>query len=203
MKLTKFGHACVRLEKDGKILLIDPGAYSGDEAFEAADAILITHEHPDHVDPARIAGLQAPIFTTAGVAGQLNDERVTVVSEGDSFDAAGFAVRAYGKDHAVILPEIGVPCENIGFLVEDAVYHPGDSFTQPDREVHTNLVPISGPWFALPAAVEYARSIKAQQTVGIHNALLSELGLGMMQRFLDADGRPYHGLEPGQSLEIN
>ena len=204
MKLTKFAHACVRLEKDGKVLLIDPGTFSEDTAFETADAVLITHEHPDHVDVERLRGLQAPIFTTAGVAGQLDDERVTVVSDGQSFDAAGFAVRAYGKDHAVILPELGVPCENIGYLVDDAVYHPGDSFTRPDREVHTNLVPISGPWFALPAAVEYARSVTAEQTVGIHNALLSDIGLGMMKRWIgEAGGRPYHGLTPGQSLEIN
>lgn len=204
MKLTKFAHACVRLEKDGKVLLIDPGTFCEDAAFERADAILITHEHPDHVDAERLRGLQAPIFTTAGVAAQLDDERVTVVADGQSFDAAGFAVRAYGKDHAVILPELGVPCENIGYLVDDALYHPGDSFTRPDREVHTNLVPISGPWFALPAAVEYTRSVKAEQTVGIHNALLTDIGLGMMKRWIgEAGGRPYHGLTPGQSIELN
>ncbi|MGW6198467.1 MBL fold metallo-hydrolase [Kribbella sp. NPDC055110] len=204
MKLTKFAHACVRLEKDGKVLLIDPGTFSEDAAFEKADAVLITHEHPDHIDVERLSGLQVPVFTTAGVAAQLNDERVTVVSDGQAFDAAGFAVRAYGKDHAVILPELGVPCENIGYLVDDAVYHPGDSFTRPDREVHTNLVPISGPWFSVPPAVEYARSIKAEQTVGIHNALLSDIGLGMMARWItEAGGRPYHGLTPGQSLEIS
>ncbi|TCC37189.1 MBL fold metallo-hydrolase [Kribbella sindirgiensis] len=204
MRLTKFAHACVRLEKDGKVLLIDPGTFSEDAAFEKADAVLVTHEHPDHVDVERLRGLQVPVFTTAGVAAALNDERVTVVADGQSFDAAGFAVRAYGKDHAVILPELGVPCENIGYLVDDAVYHPGDSFTQPDREVHTNLVPISGPWFSTAAGVDYARSVKAQQTVGIHNALLSDIGLGMMQRWIgEAGGRPYHGLTPGQSLEIN
>jgi len=203
VKLTKFAHACVRLEKDGKVLLIDPGTFSEDAAFETADAVLITHEHPDHVDVERLRGLQVPIFTTAGVAGQLGDERVTVVSDGQSFDAAGFAVRAYGKDHAVILPELGVPCENIGYLVDDAVYHPGDSFTRPDREVHTNLVPISGPWFALPPAVEYARSIKSQQTVGIHDALLSPIGQSMFSRFLNADDRPYLGLAPGESTEID
>ncbi|GAA1135963.1 MBL fold metallo-hydrolase [Kribbella jejuensis] len=204
MKLTKFAHACVRLEKDGKVLLIDPGVFSESAAFEQADAVLITHEHPDHVDAERLKRLQAPIFTTAGVAAGLDDERVTVVADGQSFEAAGFTVRAYGKDHAVILPELGVPCENIGLLIEDAVYHPGDSFTQPDREVHTNLVPISGPWFSLPSAVEYARSVKAQQTVGIHNALLSDVGLGMMQRWIgEAGGRPYHGLTPGQSIELS
>nr|WP_272954901.1 MBL fold metallo-hydrolase [Kribbella shirazensis] len=202
--MTKFAHACVRMEKDGKVLLIDPGTFSEDAVFEQADAVLITHEHPDHVDVERLRGVQAPIFTTAGVAGQLNDERVTVVADGQSFDAAGFAIRAYGRNHAMILPELGVPCENIGYLVDDAIYHPGDSFTQPDREVHTNLVPISGPWFALPAAVEYARSVKAQQTVGIHNALLSDVGLGMMQRWIgDAGGRPYHALTPGQSIELS
>ena len=95
-----------------------------------------------------------------------------VVAGGQSFEAADFSVSAHGKDHAVILPEWGVPCENIGFLIDDAVYHPGDSFTQPDRAVHTNLVPISGPWFALPPAVEYARAVKSEQTVGIHDALL-------------------------------
>jgi L-ascorbate metabolism protein UlaG (beta-lactamase superfamily) len=205
VKLTKFAHACVRLEKDGKVLLIDPGTFSEDAAFEKADAVLVTHEHPDHLDIERIKALDVPVYTNAGVAAQLTElgERVHVVAGAQSFEAAGFSVSAYGKDHAVILPEWGVPCENIGFLVDDAVYHPGDSFTRPDRAVHTNLVPISGPWFALPPAVEYARAVKSEQTVGIHDALLSPIGQNMFSRFLNADDRPYHGLTPGQSLEIN
>ncbi|MFF0265244.1 MBL fold metallo-hydrolase [Kribbella sp. NPDC004536] len=206
MKLTKFAHACVRLEKDGRVLLVDPGSFSEDAAFEKADAILVTHEHQDHLDVDRVSALDVPVYTNAGVAAQLTalGDRVHVVEGGQSFEAAGFSISAYGKDHAVILPELGVPCENIGFLIEDAVYHPGDSFTQPDREVHTNLVPISGPWFSLAPAVEYARSVKAQQTVGIHNALLSEVGLGMMKHWItEAGGRPYHGLTSGQSLDLS
>jgi L-ascorbate metabolism protein UlaG (beta-lactamase superfamily) len=206
MKLTKFAHACVRLEKDGKILLVDPGTFSEDAAFERADAILVTHEHPDHLDVERIAKLDAPVYTNAGVAAQLAElgDRVSVVADGQSFDAAGFAVRAYGKDHAIILPELGVPCENVGYLIEDAVYHPGDSFTQPDRQVHTNLVPISGPWFSLPPAIEYARAIASEQTIGIHDALLSPIGLGMMKRWLgERGGRPYLALTPGESTDLN
>jgi L-ascorbate metabolism protein UlaG (beta-lactamase superfamily) len=206
VKLTKYTHACVRLEKDGKVLLVDPGTFAEDEAFETADAILITHEHPDHMDADRLQSLDAPIYTNAGVAAQLGSlaERVQVVEGGQAFEAAGYAIRAYGKDHAVILPELGVPCQNIGFLIEDAVYHPGDSFTQPDREVYTNLVPISGPWFSLPPAVEYARAIKAEQTIGIHDALLSPIGLGMMKRWLtEQGGHPYLGLTPGESTELS
>ena len=205
MKLTKFAHACVRVEKDGKVLLVDPGSFSEDAAFEKADAILVTHEHQDHLDIDRVAALDAPVYTNAGVAAQLTalGDRVHVVEGGQSFEAAGFSVSAYGKDHAVILPEWGVPCENIGFLIDDAVYHPGDSFTQPDRAVHTNLVPISGPWFCLPPAVDYARAVRAEQLVGIHNALLSPIGLNMFSRFLNSDERPYLGLAPGESVEIN
>ncbi|TWD79689.1 L-ascorbate metabolism protein UlaG (beta-lactamase superfamily) [Kribbella amoyensis] len=204
MQLTKFTHACVRLDKDGKALLIDPGSFSEDAAFERADAILVTHEHPDHLDVDRIKNLDAPVYTNAAVAAQLTElgDRVHVVEDGQAFDAAGFAIRAYGKDHAVILPELGVPCQNVGFLVEDAVYHPGDSFTQPDRAVHTNLVPVSGPWFSLAPAVEYARAVDSQQTLGIHDALLSPIGQGMFQRWLDGESGPYHLANPGDTFEI-
>jgi L-ascorbate metabolism protein UlaG (beta-lactamase superfamily) len=205
VKLTKYSHACVRLEKDGKILLVDPGNFAEDAAFEGVDAILVTHEHLDHLDPARVKKLDAPIWTNASVASQLGDlgDRVNVVADGQAFEAAGFAVRAYGRDHAIILPELGVPCQNVGYLIEDAVYHPGDSFTRPDRKVHTNLVPISGPWFCMPPAVEYARAVNAQQTLGIHDALLGPIGLGMMPRFFNTDERPYLSLTPGDSVEID
>jgi L-ascorbate metabolism protein UlaG (beta-lactamase superfamily) len=206
VKLTKFAHACVRLEKDGKVLLVDPGTFSEDAVFERADAVLVTHEHPDHLDVDRISALDVPVYTNAGVAAQLGalGDRVTVVADGQSFEAAGFAIRAYGKDHAVILPELGVPCENVGYLIEDAVYHPGDSFTQPDREVHTNLVPISGPWFSLPPAIDYARAVNSTQTIGIHDALLSPIGQAMLQRFLTQQGgHPCVALKPGESTDIN
>jgi L-ascorbate metabolism protein UlaG (beta-lactamase superfamily) len=205
VRLTKYTHACVRLEKDGKVLLIDPGTFSEASAFERADAILVTHEHQDHLDIERVQALDVPVYTNAGVAAQLTElgDRVHVIAGGQSFEAAGFSVSAFGKDHAIILPEWGVPCENIGFLIDDAVYHPGDSFTRPDRAVHTNLVPISGPWFSLPPAVDYARSVKSEQLVGIHDALLSQIGLNMMPRFLNSDERPYKALAPGDTLDIN
>ena len=60
MKLTKKSHACVRLEKDGRTLVIDPGVFSEEDAAVGADAILVTHEHPDHFNEGRLrAGLEA------------------------------------------------------------------------------------------------------------------------------------------------
>jgi L-ascorbate metabolism protein UlaG (beta-lactamase superfamily) len=205
MKLTKYQHACVRLSKDGKELLVDPGIWAEDEAFDGIDAILVTHEHFDHLDADRVRALDVPIWTNAGVAAELGElgDRVTVVAGGQSFEAAGFQISAYGNDHAIILPELGVPCQNVGYLIEDAVYHPGDSFTRPDRQVHTNLVPISGPWFSLPSAIGYVREVAAEQTIGIHDALLSDIGLTMGERWIGTQGgKPYVALKPTESVEI-
>jgi len=207
LKLTKYKHACVRLSKDGKELLVDPGIWAEDEVFDGVDAILVTHEHFDHLDADRVKASGLPIWTNAGVAAELGTglaDRITVVKGGESFEAAGFQISAYGNDHAIILPELGIPCQNVGYLIEDAVYHPGDSFTKPDREVHTNLVPISGPWFTLPGAVSYVREVAAQQTIGIHDALLSEIGLSMGERWVGGQGgKPYLALTPGDSVEIS
>src|SRR5262245_4553902 len=206
MKLTKYTHACVRLEKDGKDLVIDPGIWAEPEALDDADAILVTHEHADHVDVEMLDSLTAPVWTNAGAATQLErlGDRVSVVAAGDSFEAAGFSVRVYGTDHAVILAELGVPCRNTAYLVEDAVYHPGDSWTRPSRAVHTNLVPLSGPWHAVADAVAYARAVEAEQTIGIHDGLLSERGLQLGANWIGKyGGRPYRPLAPGSSVRVD
>jgi L-ascorbate metabolism protein UlaG (beta-lactamase superfamily) len=206
VQLTKYTHACVRLEKDGKVLLIDPGAWVEDAALQGVDAILVTHEHPDHLDADRVKASDAPIWTNSGVSAQLGElgDRVTVIEGGKSFEAAGFSVSAFGNDHAIILPELGVPCQNVGFLVEDAVYHPGDSWTRPDRAVHTNLVPLSAPWYTTPEAIAFTREVAAEQTIGIHDALLSGIGQMMAKNWIGGHGgKPYNPLAPGESVEIS
>lgn len=203
MRLTKYTHACVRLEKDGKVLVIDPGIWAEADAFDGADAVLVTHEHMDHLDADRLRASGVPVWANAGVAAKLEGD-ITVVEGGQSFEAAGFAVRAYGNDHAVILPELGVPCQNTAFLVEDAVYHPGDSFTRPDRAVHTNLVPLAGPWHVMADAVHYTRAVDARQTVNLHDAPLSDRGLALAKSWIGEEGgKPYRYLAPGEGLELS
>jgi L-ascorbate metabolism protein UlaG (beta-lactamase superfamily) len=51
MRFTKLGHSCVRLEKDGAVLVIDPGVWADAAAALAeAAAVMVTHEHADHLD---------------------------------------------------------------------------------------------------------------------------------------------------------
>jgi len=75
MRLTKLEHACVRLEKDGAVLVLDPGVWTGPEALERAGAVLITHEHFDHLNAdvlrAELAANPAlQVWANASVAGQ-------------------------------------------------------------------------------------------------------------------------------------
>ena len=68
MRITKFGHSCIRIEHDGHTLVVDPGGFTQPEAVDGADAVLVTHEHPDHYEPAHLARAGAPVFTIDAVA---------------------------------------------------------------------------------------------------------------------------------------
>src|SRR5690349_7538048 len=111
MRITKFGHACVRVEHDGVTVVIDPGVFTDLEAVDGADAVLITHEHADHVTPDHLRATEAPIWTIAAVAESIRRDapdvadRVTVVAPEQAFDV-GIPVRAVGELHAVIHPEM-------------------------------------------------------------------------------------------------
>ena len=208
MRLTKFIHACVRVERDGAVLVIDPGAFTEPAALDGADAVLITHEHLDHLDVDRLADALArrpsiTVHTHPEVVPKLAalDGVVQQVAAGEEFSAAGFRVRAYGGWHAEIHPDIPrVP--NLGFLVEESVYHPGDSFDVPaGAQVETLFVPVSGPWLKLAESVDFVRAVAPRRAYALHDCLLSEIG----GKIYDANlarlaGCDYQRLEPGTTI---
>ena len=218
MKLTKFTHACVRLEQDGRVLVFDPGTFSEtDEALAGAHAVLITHEHADHVDvDAVVAALQsntalelfAPEAVAATLRGKAPDagSRIHAAAAGEEFETAGFAVRTYGGQHALIHPQIPVVA-NVGYLVDGNVYHPGDSFAVPDGvEVKTLLVPIHAPWNKVGEVVDFVIGVRAPRAFPIHDALLNELGRGLVEghvtRIGARYGTEYRHLSSGDSVEV-
>jgi L-ascorbate metabolism protein UlaG (beta-lactamase superfamily) len=213
MRLTKLGHSCVRLEKDGSVLVIDPGVWSGaDAALTGADAVLITHEHVDHVDSDSVrsalsgdAGLE--LWTNASVGEQFAQfgARVHTVAHGDTFTAAGFDVHVYGRDHALIHRDIPIVA-NTGFAVDGAIFHPGDSFTVPEDRVPTLLLPGNAPWLKVSEMIDYARGVAPQRAYAIHDGLLNANGLGLMERMLQVAAEPlgadFARLEPGTTVEL-
>jgi L-ascorbate metabolism protein UlaG (beta-lactamase superfamily) len=218
MKLTKYAHACVRLEKDGKVLVFDPGTFSEtDQALHGADAVLITHEHADHVDvdavvAAVLGSGSLQIFAPESVAAQLRGEaagaedRIHAVDPGGDFEAAGFTIRSFGGQHALIHPQIPVVA-NIGYLVDSNVYHPGDSFVIPDGvDVKTLLVPIHAPWNKVGEVVDFVIGVRAPKAFPIHDALLNANGLGLIEghvtRMGAKYGTEYRHLSSGDAVEV-
>jgi len=205
MRLTKYGHACVRLEDGDRVLVIDPGTYSEPESLSGATAVLITHEHADHIDIDKLKAARAgnpalTVHTHPALAATLGDG-VIPVAPGDTFTAAGFSVRAVGGAHAEIID--GLPgCPNLGFIA-DGVYHPGDSLFVPAEPVDTLLVPASGPWLKLGEAIEFARAVKPARAFPIHDAMFSDLGLDNFDRWLDMKGgTDYTRIPLGESAEF-
>ena len=211
MRITKHGHACVRLDRGEVSLVVDPGAFTHPGAVEGATAVLITHEHADHWTPEMLRRTSGPVFTIEAVAAQIREqapevaERVTVVAPGESFDP-GIPATAVGEKHAVIHPELP-HFDNSGYLFEDEgqrVFHPGDALTLPGTDVDVLLLPVSAPWLKVSECIDYARDVGAARSVAIHDAIYSDIGhqvvSGQLERFLGERDQQYVRLKDGQEL---
>jgi L-ascorbate metabolism protein UlaG (beta-lactamase superfamily) len=211
VRITKFGHACVRLEYDGAVVVVDPGMFTDAEAVDGADAVVITHEHPDHYLADHLARTDAPVFTVAAVAAKIRDdapevsERVTVVSPGEAFEP-GIPARSVGELHAVIHPDLP-RFYNSGYLFDlggTTVYHPGDSLTLPGRPVDVLCVPVSAPWLKVAEAIDFARTVGAPKNLAIHDRVYSEAGLRIIDGhfgLLLPETSSYHRLADGADLD--
>ncbi|HEU5159465.1 MAG TPA: MBL fold metallo-hydrolase [Streptosporangiaceae bacterium] len=211
MRLTKLTHACVRLQKDDRALVIDPGGLTKEaDALDGADAILITHEHMDHLDADRLrrAASERPgleIYTCRAVADQLSGVSARVLGDGDAVTIAGFEVAVVGQRHEVVHPDVP-PVENIGFFVDDTVFHPGDAFTVPGRPVPTLLVPTNAPWMKNTEMIGYLREVAPERAYSVHDGLVNDIGLMLIDGNLGGEGKQqgkdFRRLAPGETLDL-
>jgi len=206
VKLTKFPHACLRIEQDGGVLVVDPGVFSSPaDALRGADAVLITHEHADHVDvdALKATGPGLAVYAPAEVVAQLSevDASITAVAPGETFTAAGLDVRVFGDRHAYIHKDVpDIP--NNAYLIGGKVYYAGDAFSLPGVEVETLFVPIGAPWMKLAEAIDYVRAVAPERAHPTHDAVLSAAGQGISDNWItQRGGATYSRLEPGKPVD--
>jgi L-ascorbate metabolism protein UlaG (beta-lactamase superfamily) len=197
MRITKYGHSCLHITEGSASILIDPGGFSqGFETLSGLTAVLLTHQHADHVDPKRLPLLLrgnpgATLYGDAGSVDLLAKEGITAtpVASGDRLDV-GIPVEVFAGDHAVIHRDIPV-IPNACYLIDGRLLHPGDSLTVLDRPVEILALPTSAPWMAVKEAVDYFRAVDPKAAIPIHDKLMANPAMvyGLLQRLGPADAR--------------
>lgn len=189
MQITHLGHSAVLVEVADRRILFDPGNFSERwHGLTGLDAILVTHLHPDHIDPQHVGALlaanpDAAVWVEPGVLSHVDlGDRARGLAQDESVELGGVRVDAVGGLHAIIhrdIPRIG----NVGLVVsaegEPTFFHPGDSLDAVPAGVDVVGIPMMGPWAAMKEHVDFLRALGAPYGFGIHEGLLSERGWGL------------------------
>ncbi len=212
MRVTKHEHACLRVEREGSQLIIDPGSFTLPlEDLAGTVAVVLTHEHPDHWTPDHLRRIRehapgVPIYGPAGLATAAAEFGAIAVSPGDTLTVGPFTLRFFGGRHAVIHESIPV-IDNVGVLVDDEFYYPGDSYAAPQGvRVRLLAAPVGAPWLKIGEAMDFVLAVAPEHAFATHDMTLSRIGLDMhrtrLQWATEQGGGRFTALEPGDTIEI-
>lgn len=211
MKIRHLVHSCLLVEAAGRRLLVDPGSFStetvralGADVLAGIDAVLVTHQHPDHVDPA----LLGEVLAAAPEAVVIAEPETAEMLEGDDLVAqdrllplpagsvhefsaaeghAPLRITAVGGRHAIIHPDI--PRVGNTGLVISAGDGPrlgitGDSL-EPVQEFHgidALAFAVVAPWSKMAETIEFLRAVRPRLALPVHDGVASEQGRAIYMR---------------------
>lgn len=217
MTIEKFLHSCLRVMVGGRRILIDPGAFCfadgrvKPEQLGPVDAILLTHEHPDHFEPNALRTIvasgattilaHAPLAEKVRAAGLPCEE----LPSGATRTVGAFTIEAMEASHGVLPFPVPPHC---GYLINGSLYHPGDSLVFPTgRAVDVLALPVTGPWCTVVAAVDAAKALHPRTVIPIHDAIIQPFFLDrlhwMVAKGLEGTGIAFCPLPLGTSLTVD
>jgi L-ascorbate metabolism protein UlaG (beta-lactamase superfamily) len=189
MRITHLGHSAVLVEVSDRRLLLDPGNFSDAwHSLTDLDAVIVTHQHPDHLDPEHVPALlsanpQALVYVEPQVVGKVPLAGARPLGADSSVELGGVTISAVGGLHAVIhrdIPRIG----NVGIVISASggptLFHPGDSLAEVPQGVDLVAIPAYGPWAAMGETIDFVRAVGAPQGFLIHEGLLNDRGRGLI-----------------------
>jgi L-ascorbate metabolism protein UlaG (beta-lactamase superfamily) len=214
MRVTKLEHAALVVEHSGDRLFVDPGKFTTPiTEASGALAVVITHLHDDHWTPEQIGRIRdrSPGVRVFGpdcvvAAAAEADIEVERVAPGDEVEIGPFRLRFFGGRHAVIHSSIPV-IDNVGVLVNDALYYAGDPFAVPEGvDVDVLAAPAGAPWMRIAEAMDYVMAVRPKRVFPTHEMVLSRAGKDLSNARLgwatQQVGGEYLPLEPGDSFDM-
>lgn len=168
--IQPLNHSALRFEFKGKQYYVDPAGQADWNALPKADAILITHEHRDHLDKAIINALKKPdtqILANASSAKAAGLGNVIEVGQTKPvLDISVEAIPAYNLDPQ--RPFHPKERKDNGYILtfgDQRVYVAGDTEGIPEMKALKNIdvafLPINLPYTMPPKdAAEAARAFK-------------------------------------------
>ena len=196
MRITHLGHSCLLVESASAAPPARPGLVHARlrGARRDLDAVLVTHQHVDHVDTERLPVLVdrnpgVRLLAESSVAAELTTLGLTAeaLAPGDRHAIGGAHVEVVGGAHALIHPDIP-RVANVGLLLtgdgDPVFFHPGDSYDVAPENVDILGLPITAPWTSIRETVAFARAVAAPTAVPIHDAGLSAVGRALYLRLI-------------------
>jgi len=200
MRITHLGHAAVLAETDDARLLIDPGNLADAwHDLTDLDGVLVTHQHPDHLDPDHVGALlavnpAATVLVEPSILQQIADGRIPELPRATAFSPdeqtviGDVLITGVGGQHAVIhrdIPRIG----NVGYVLRSAgqptFFHPGDAYDTAPQGIDVLAMPAYGPWAAMKETIDFVRAVGALEGFPIHGEMLNERGHNLVMSRID------------------
>ncbi len=220
MRISKFIHSCLLVEKGGDRLLFDPGKFSfvegrvKPEQFTGIAAIMLTHFHPDHVETEALKKIVtgnpgAVVLTNTEAQKKLAEAGVHAeVLESGTREVGGFRLEAFAAAHAPILGSEAP--QNTAYVVDDVLLNPGDSFAETLFEkagVRVLALPVMAPWSTELGVAEFVKRMRPQRVLPVHDGQAKDFFLkqryDVFEKYFSQEGIRFERMmEPGSSFEI-
>ncbi len=211
MKITKLGHCCLIIEINGIRFLTDPGNYTDSQnTITGIDAVVISHEHTDHlhVESLKIVlknNPQAVVICNLSVGKILDKEIISYhkIGDGEKILLKGIEISGHGTKHQVIYKDYE-QVENTGYLFQNQLFYPGDSFLNPKVPIDILAFPVTAPWCKISEAIEYVLEIRPRVAFPVHDGNLVRHGITnrLPGIKLPEEGIEFIALELGKECEI-
>lgn len=207
-EIRRLTDSCLLVTDDQHATMFDPGFFTFTEGLFDLDSIgdvtriLVTHEHGDHVHPEFVRWL---IDRRRDLVVYSN-EAVSELLAGHGIEVSVDTPEGVGVEDVLheALPN-GAQPPNRSYTIEGVITHPGDSH-QPTVTAPILALPTVAPWGSLTAAVAFARRLRPERVIVIHDFYLSDFGRSrirnMARNVLGQDGIEVLDLDWGQSLTV-